>query len=75
MSPYRFGFEPPFLALAAGAAILYWRAGAGWTQVEIALSNISHPALGLRALSDSRWRANGLFAVVARPTLSHSGLH
>jgi cytochrome c oxidase assembly factor CtaG len=26
MSPYRFGFEPVFLALAVGAAGLYWRA-------------------------------------------------
>src|SRR5437870_4759617 len=26
MSPYRFGFEPLFLALAVVAAVLYWRA-------------------------------------------------
>ena len=26
MSPYRFGFEPLFLALAVAAALLYWRA-------------------------------------------------
>jgi cytochrome c oxidase assembly factor CtaG len=26
MSPYRFGFEPLFLALAAAAAVVYWRA-------------------------------------------------
>jgi len=26
MSPYRFGFEPLFLALAAAAVVLYWRA-------------------------------------------------
>jgi hypothetical protein len=26
MSPYAFGFEPLFLALAAAAVVLYWRA-------------------------------------------------
>jgi cytochrome c oxidase assembly factor CtaG len=35
MSPYRFGFEPVFFAIAAAAAVLYWRAArrdppSGW---------------------------------------------